>query len=216
MNSRRRVNSDVMCSFLNIARVLTLLLVSLLLCDCSIKNRIVEPADDLAQIETKIKSVLPAGWSLKREGKTFQLTRSENLWVYGSMQMDIRAPLEEWAKKYGTEVTYTITLRFAPRLPNEQYAQLKQERAPYERILNEGAPTIKEWERGVNEFNARQLPIYFTDRYSIYVEKSDGYLERVYPESAGDECKQVIGSLDRLFHRYEPATGKTSDFQVHT
>jgi len=132
------------------------------------------------------------------------------------MQMDIRAPLEEWAKKYGTEVTYTITLRFAPLLPNEQYAQLKQERAPYERILNEGAPTIKEWERGVNEFNARQLPIYFTDRYSIYVKKSDRYLERVYPESAGDECKQVIGSLDRLFHRYEPATGKTSDFQVRT
>jgi hypothetical protein len=132
------------------------------------------------------------------------------------MQMDIRAPLEEWAKKYGTEVTYTLTLRLAPLLPNERYAQLKQERAPYERILNEGALTIKEWERGVNEFNARQLPIYFTDRYSIYVEKSDGYLERVYPESAGDECKQLIGSLDKLFHRYEPATGKTSDFQVRT
>ena len=132
------------------------------------------------------------------------------------MQMDIRAPLEEWAKKHGTELNYTMTLRFVPLLPSERYAQLKQERAPYQRIMDEGAPTINEWERAVTEFNARQLPFYFTDRYSIYAEKSDGYLERVYPESAGTECKQLIGSLDRLFHRNEPATGKTSDFRVRT
>ena len=80
--------------------------------------------------------------------------------------------------------------------------------------MNEGGPTINEWENGVSEFNKRKIPIYFTDRYSIYVEKPDVFPDEVYPGSAASECRQVIASLDQLFNRYEPFSGKNSDFQI--
>jgi hypothetical protein len=170
----------------------------------------------LGQIEFKLKSALPKGWYLTRDGNTFRLTRSNKLWVYNPMQQDLGLTLDQWVKKVGIELTYTINLRFEPLMPKQRYHQLKAERAPYEKVVNEGARDIYEWERGVNEFHKRALPVYFTDRYSIYAEKPDAFPDRVYPEPAATECKQLIVSLDVLFVRYEPFTGKNSDFQVRT
>jgi hypothetical protein len=179
-------------------------------------NRGVGRTDDLEQIESKLKAALPVGWYLTREGDTLQLTRTQKLLIYSSVQMDVGQSLDNWAKNTGVELTYRITLRFTPLITREQYAQLKAERAPFEKIVNDGAGTINEWERGLEEFVKRQVPVYFTDRYTIYAEKTDKFPDRVYPESAGSECKEVIASLDKLFNRYEPWSGKNSDFQVRT
>jgi len=188
----------------------------LLVCACSANIRTVQPTEDLDQVAAKLKSVLPNGWSVTKNGTVFQLTRSNKLWVYNPLQQDLGLTLDQWVKKTGVELTYTITLRFEPRMPKEQYDQLKKERAPYEKIVNEGGGTIYDWERGVNEFNKRKVPVYFTDRFTIYAEKPDVFPDRVYPESEASDCKQVIASLDKLFNRYEPMSGKNSDFQVRT
>ena len=205
-----------MCSLTNLGRSSAHLIVVLLVCACSANIQPVRPNDDLDQIEAKLKSILPNGWSVTKNGNAFQLTRSNKLWVYNRMQQDVGLTLDQWVKKMGVELNYTITLRFEPLMPKEQYEQLKKERAPYEKIVNEGAGNIYEWERGVNEFNKRKVPIYFTDRYTIYAEKPDVYPERVYPEPDASDCKHVVAALDRLFNRYEPLSGKNSDFQVRT
>ena len=205
-----------MCSLTNLARTSIHLTVVLLVCACSANIHTVNPSDDLDQIEAKLKSVLPKEWTVTKNGNAFQLTRATKLWVFNPVQRDIGLTLDQWVKKTGVELNYTITLRFDPLMPKAQYEQLKIERAPYEKIVNEGAPTMDEWARGVSEFNKRQVPVYFTDRFTIYAEKSDTFPERVYPESEASECKQVIGSLDKLFTRYEPLSGKNSDFQVRT
>ncbi|HEX6718776.1 MAG TPA: hypothetical protein VF088_16845 [Pyrinomonadaceae bacterium] len=207
-------DAGVMCTLKNLRRASTYVLLALFVCSCSTGIHRARPSDDLEQVELKLKSVLPNGWSATRNGNSFELTRSNKLWVYNPMQQDLALTLDQWVKEVGVELTYTITLRFQPLIPKQRYDQLKAERAPYERIVNEGGHTIYEWENGVNEFHKRQLPVYFTDHYSIYAEKSDVFPEQLYPESVAFECKQVIASLDKLFVRYEPFSGKNSDFQV--
>jgi hypothetical protein len=218
LTSRRPgfIGSQTLCASLNnLVRTLASLLV-LLICACSTNIHSVRPSSDLDQIEPELKSILPTGWSVARNGNVFQLRGSNKLWVYSPVQRDVGLTLDQWVKKTGSEIIYTITLRFEPLMPKEQYEQLKRERAPYEKIVNEGGGTINEWERAVGEFNRLKVPVYFTDRYSVYAEKPDIFPDRVYPESGASDCKQVVGSLDKLFNRYEPLSNKNSDFQVRT
>ena len=165
-------------------------------------------ADGLRQeVEPKLRAVLPRGWSLSAAGKTFVLTRGERLWVYNPVNMPNKRP-----DQIGIEKTYTVTLRFEPLLTGDEYQRLKAARAPYEEVVNEGAPSAWEWSAGVEEFHRHEVPVYFTEKYSIYAEKSDSFPLRVYPEPAAAECRRLIDALDGLFTRYEPWTDKYSDF----
>src|SRR5258706_1637351 len=219
---RHRVNSTVM-RLLLIRRELFiyLLLVSFLsACSTAVTTRqspeyATASAEDLKlDIEPKLQSILPKGWSLKRMGNTFELTRSQKLWVYNPMQRPVREKLEDTVRNAGTEVYFTLTLRFEPLLKKEEYETFKRQRAAFEKIVNEGARSIDEWSRGVTEFHKHKLPVYFTDRYSIYADKPDGFPQKVYPEAAAVECNQAIAALDKLFNRYEPVSRKNSDFQL--
>jgi len=125
---------------------------------------------------------------------------------------DLRRGFEWSVKKYGSEERYEIKLRFEPRLTDSEFEKLKLEREPYERMLNEGARSRDEWDFAIREFYKHKVPVYFTDRYSVFAERSDGYPVRVYPESVLPECKQVLASLDSIFQRYKKSAGQASDF----
>jgi hypothetical protein len=203
-----------MCSPSHLIRTSLHLLLALMVCACSTITQFPQPGNEIDRLGLSLKAILPAGWEITTQGNILKLTRSSKLWVYNRMQQDVRLSLDEWVNRVGVEVTYSITLRFEPLISREHYNQLKSERAPYEKIVNEGGGDMHEWDLAVNEFNKRSLPVYFSDRYSIYAEKPDVFPEQVYPESAAFECKQVVSSLDRLLQRYEPFSGKNSDFQV--
>ena len=205
-----------MCSLRHLTRTSLHLLLAVMVCACSTTTQRPQPGNELDRLVLSLKTMLPAGWEITTQGNTLKLTRSSKLWVYNRMQQDVGLSLDEWVKRVGDEVTYSITLRFEPLISREQYDQLKSERAPYERIVNEGGGDMHEWELAVNEFNKRSLPVYFSDRYSIYAEKPDVFPERLYPESAAFECRQVVSALDQLLKRYESFSGKNSDFQVRT
>lgn len=216
MTTRRPVNFDVMCSVITPERTLPYLILLLFVCACSTTVHTPRQPKDVDQIEAELKATLPNGWSVTKNGNTLQLVRARKLWIYNPVQQDLALTLDEWVKKVGVELNYSITLRFEPLMPKEQYEQLIRERAPYEKIVNEGGRNVEEWARGVEEFHKREVPVYFTDRFTIYADKSDAYPRLVYPESEASDCKQVIGLLDKMFQRYEPFSGKKSDFQVRT
>ena len=134
------------------------------------------------------------------------------MFLYNPVGMPAFGKLEERVREFGIEEEYTIKLRFEPLLPKEEYERLKRERAPFEKIVNEGARTKDEWGKGVGEYRNRPVPVYFTDRHSIFAEKSDMFPLRVYPESVAVESRQVVASLDSLFRRYEEQAGRNSDF----
>jgi hypothetical protein len=176
----------------------------------SIPPQLPDPA-----IEGKLRSILPAGWSLSAEENTFTLSRNEKVWLYVQVAWDLadlRKSFEEQVKKYGGQEQYKIKLRFVPRLTDAEFQQLKLNREPYEKILNEGASTKSEWGEAVGEFYKHKVPVYLTEKYSVFAEKSNDYPTRVYPDSVLSECKQVLDSLDSLFQRYEKSTGRPSDF----
>jgi len=166
-------------------------------------------------VEAKLRSILPTGWSLLTHENTFTLSRHEKVWLYVEVAWDLadyRKSLEERVKKYGFEERYEIKLRLEPRLTDAELQQLQFEREPYERILNEGARSKTEWGFGIQEFYKHKVPVYFTDKYSVFAEKSNDYPVRMYPESALTECRQVLASLDSLFQRHRERTGRNSDF----
>jgi hypothetical protein len=166
-------------------------------------------------IEAKLRSILPTGWSLLTHDNSFTLARHEKVWLYVEACWDLadyRKSLEERVKKYGYEERYEIRLRFEPRLTDAEFQQLQFEREPYEKILNEGARSKDEWASGIREFYLHKVPVYFTDKYSVFAEKSNEHPVRMYPESALTECRQVLASLDSLFQRYREKTDRDSDF----
>ena len=164
-------------------------------------------------IEQKLRSILPVGWSLSAQDNTFTISRNEKVWLYVNIAwdvIDLRRSFEAAVKKYGREKRYEIKLRFEPRLTDSQFEQLRLTREPYEKILN-GARSKSEWSYGIEEFYKHKVPVYFTDKYSVFAEKSD-YPVQIYPESVGPECAQVLASLDSLFQRYKKSTGQATDF----
>jgi hypothetical protein len=164
-------------------------------------------------VEHKLRSILPEGWSLLTEDNTFTLSRNEKVWLYVQVGWDIRGrSFEENVKKYGSEEKYEIILRFEPRLSDSEFQKLKLERESYERALNEGTRSKNEWADGIQEFYKHRVPIYVTDKYSVFAEKSDDYPVRIYPESVLPECRRVVASLDSLFQRYQKSVGQASDF----
>jgi hypothetical protein len=203
---------------LSVMKIAVLLPMMLLLFvpGCSIQpgGDIPSPFDPNPEIEHEIRSILPKGWSLTAKEDTFTLLREEKVTLYVEVAWDLRRfqSFEEAVRHYGSLENYQIVLRFEPRLADAEYEELRLRREPFETILNEGAHSKDEWDKGIEEFYKRKVPVYFTERYSVFAEKSDNYPVRVYPESVVPECKRVLASLDTLFQRYERSEGRHSDF----
>lgn len=196
------------------ARILLSTLCLLLVQGCSspAENSIPAQIPDPA-IEQKLRSMLPKGWSLSTEENTFTLSRDEKVWVYVNVGWDVRGgTFEEQVKKNGFEENYKITLRFDPRLSDSEFQRLKLEREPFEHVVNNGARSKNEWSDAIQGFYKHKVPTYFTEKYSIFAEKSDDYPAQIFPETVLPECKQVLASLDQLFERYEKRSGRASDF----
>jgi hypothetical protein len=167
------------------------------------------------EIQTKLRSILPAGWSLYTKDNVFTISRNEKVWRYVQVAWDVsdlRKSFEEAVKKYGREERYEIRLRFEPRLTDSEYQRLRTEREPYRKILDVGAGSKSEWGEGISAFYKHEVPVYVTEKYSVFAQKSDDYPVQIYPESVVPECRHVLASLDSLFQRYEKSAGRRSDF----
>ena len=199
---------------MKMAVLLTAMLLLVLGCSIQPGGDIPSPFDPDPEIEHQLQSILPKGWSLTAKENTFTLRREERVTLYVEVAWDVRRfqSFEEAVKHYGSLENYQILLRFEPRLSDAEYEQLRMRRQPFERILNEGAHSKDEWAKGIEEFHKRKVPVYFTERYSVFADKSDNYPVKIYPKSVVPECKGVLASLDKLFQRYEKSEGRNSDF----
>lgn len=198
---------------MKVSRLLAILILLSLPSCTTPKVETIPPQLPDPEIERKLRSILPAGWSLTAQDNNFTLSRNEKVWLYVQIAWDVGLRnFEEQVKRYGSEQHYEIKLRFEPRMTDAEFEQLKLAREPYEKIVNEGARTKREWGDAMHEFHKRKVPVYVTEKYSVFAEKSDDYPTQVYPDSVLPECKQVLASLDSLFQRYKKSTGQPSDF----
>lgn len=193
----------------------TMLLLFLVGCSIQPGGDIPSPFDPNPEIEHELRSILPKGWSLTAKENTFTLRREEKVTLYVEVAWDLRRfqSFQEAVRHYGSVENYRIVLRFEPRLSDAEYEQLRLRREPFERIVNGSVARSKdEWAKGIEEFYKRKVPVYFTEKYSVFADKSDNYPVKIYPESVAPECQRVLASLDTLFQRYEKSEGRNSDF----
>jgi hypothetical protein len=162
-------------------------------------------------VEPKLKSVLPIGWTLTSDRDSITLTRGEKVFLFSSLQWPAMWPVnDETIRKYGQPIVYRVTLRLVPRLNQKQYAALKKAWLDCH-VDNPPGPTfsIEKWEDAQNCYHAKQPPAYYTDTFSIYVDQPDWWSGlRIYPEAAANESNKLHTSLDQLFGRYENAVRK--------
>ena len=152
---------------------------------------------------------MPNGWSIARTPNSITLARDEKVFIYSTLNWPATSdrPMDNMVREYGNEIVYRITLRFIPRLQKNEYAGLRREWQACH-IENKPGPTfsIEAWVKPRECYRARQPPLYYTNRYTIYVDQPNWWPElKLYPNAAAIESVRVHASLDRLFIRYEKA-----------
>jgi hypothetical protein len=174
-------------------------------------SRVAETPDN--EVVRQLRSILPDGWSLRQSSNTVRLIRDRKVILYSTLNMDVafcqksglahEQPCAEAAREIGHEDFFSIHLRLIPKLSRAEYARFKDTQAACP-VSPPAGPDFNsdQWEESWKCRLANEPPVYFTDQYSIFVERSDLGL-RIYPGETATECNRVAASLDRLFQRYE-------------
>ncbi|MBV9960059.1 MAG: hypothetical protein JO360_16655 [Acidobacteria bacterium] len=162
--------------------------------------------DRFSEMERKLRAHTPDGWDFSRDGEVFTYTRREKVLFYNGFNMDLadrsdEAAFEKFVREHGWKDFYSIKLRVVPKVTKDDYARLKREREACKYRPEPGADfSFERWEQSSVCYHEHLVPIYFTDKESIFVTVSEGY---IFPQATVDECRRVVESLDTVFRRYE-------------
>jgi hypothetical protein len=158
----------------------------------------------------RIESILPPNWALEETGQEVVIGRKEPVTSYPCVSMDVRAvrdgeTLKQYVNRNGESQTYKIRLRRAAlvdvseyrrqQVINKQIVVTKQTAMPNRKFLEDDA--MRSYDS-----RYRELPEYYDDASSIYLETNLGPYECVYPNPVAEECEGIRQKLDSLFNRY--------------
>src|SRR5215475_3001668 len=159
---------------------------------------------------TRIRSILPATWELAEIGNEVMIRRQSPITRYGCVGLDlgwIHHPelLDQFVQEAGVSADYKIRMRRATKLDTAEYARLL--------AINEQIPVNKSTVIPPREFyegdamrsfdpKYRELPEYYDDTSSIYVETTLHPCECIHPVSTAKEVENVWKDLDSMFHQY--------------
>ncbi|HEY3040609.1 MAG TPA: ElyC/SanA/YdcF family protein [Pyrinomonadaceae bacterium] len=178
------------------------------------RHAAVQPLSDHAK---QIGAVLPGDWELNESDNQILIFRTEPVRAYSCVGIDVallRYPdlLKEYVEKIGSNQDYKIRLRFAPKVELQEYARLKESN---DKIKVTKSTTISNREfyedDAMESFDPtyRELPEYYDERSSIYLETNKYPWDCLYPDEVAIECENVRKELDSLFRRYsESANGR--------
>jgi len=172
-----------------------------------IKQPPLQPHSDHA---LRIGAVLPGNWDLSESDKEILLVRKAQIRSYSCIGMDLALLrdldlLKEDVDKFGMDEDYKIRLRLAPKMGYEEYVRQTE--------INDLITLSKDTHITPREFfeddamrsfdpNYRELPEYYDEHSSIYLETTLFPSYCVFPEEVAIECVNVRTELDSLFQRY--------------
>lgn len=164
------------------------------------------------ELGPRLEGMLPDNWSVSYGPNSLSLTRDQKVFIYSSANWPAfhQETLDEMVRRFGEEIVYRVTLRFVGRLTQAEYAALKKEWKACE-IENKPGSTfsIEKWLRAQECYRAKQPPVYYSKRYSVYVDRPDWWSAlEIYPQTAADEAKKVHGAIDKLLYRYDRVSSK--------
>jgi hypothetical protein len=160
----------------------------------------------------RIESVLPRNWELNESNGEIVLFRKEPITVYGCVGLDVdllRHPdrMKEFIERYGRKQDYKVRLRMIPKVEFAEYWRLK---TANDQITVTKSTMIQNREfyehDAMRSFDPRyqELPEYYDDHSSVFLETTLHPWECVYPNEAAIESENVLHSLDSLFKLYGP------------
>lgn len=205
-------------------RLIQLIAVPFLLAMCT--SSIAEDRE-LYGLGNKLKKSLPKGWQMHRTPHHWILRREQPIALYYTISMPAAFSSEEARKKYVKDSLfhedYVIVLRFGPKVSPKQYGALQAENKQaverYEELargvsdiahkFDSYRPKDAEERKRVAEFKAaaaqikrHQLPDYSLRLYSIYVETSQSWGDRIVEKEVAEECWRVHALSTAKFQKY--------------
>jgi hypothetical protein len=164
---------------------------------------------------------LPGNWELSESNNEILLVRNQQIRTHGCIGLDVsmlgHADLfKEFVDKYGYDEDYKIRLRFAPKMGYEEY--IRQKGINDLIRLSKGSHiTPREFfeDDAMRSFDPsyRELPEYYDEDSSIYLETTLHPWACVYPEEVAIDCMNVRKALDTLFQRYDVSETRSSHYR---
>lgn len=167
------------------------------------KNPSVQSKEIGADISKKLKSILPAGWSLKKSGNIITIKRDKPIEWYNTISLPFHRDLADLkARGFIQSGTYTITLEFFPPMSKMEVDKILEENSQIERRYYEKHPQPKNGKPSVPrelEQSLRHIPDILTKHYSVLVTPFiDGPGMAFYDEKDKKKCEDVEQDVRRL------------------
>ena len=169
-----------------------------------------QPQRTRSAFAAQVESVLPTDWSLEENGEEITISRKNPITQFPCVAMDVavlRSPeaLKHYIEVNGISNTYQIRLRRAAFVDVSEYQRVKAVNDQIVVTKSTPVPDRKFLEDdALRSFDSRyrELPEYYDDSSSIYLETNLGPYECIHPNPVARECEGVRQQLDSLFHRY--------------
>lgn len=160
--------------------------------------------------------MLPENWILEETEDEILISRRDPIRNHGCIGLDLswaRHPelLREHVEKYGVTRPYKIRLRSGSRVDPVDYVRLKESNSQIRVTKSTIIPDREFFEDGAMESfdpRYRQLPDYYDQDSSVYVETTLPPWECLYPAKVARECEGVLRALDSIFAQYPGATNR--------
>ena len=185
----------------------SILLVTVVSC----RKAVQAPRQERSEFAARIGTVLPQTWTLQESRGEVMISRQDPVTWYPCVSLDINLMRHEdlfkqFVERNGATGNYRIRLRRTAKLETLEYARLKGSNDQIVVTKDTMIPTYPEFHEDdvMRSFDShyRELPEYYDDTYSIYVETTAPVYECIYPNSVAKECDTVRQKLDSLFSRY--------------
>ena len=155
-----------------------------------------------------LSELLADNWEVRATGNEITLTSKLEVFLISQAARSFGAP--EFSDKTPRELLeaeakpskYVILLRYAKRMPLEEYAHRRQERQKLAYRISLGAQTKIEYCAMTEQFHKLKMPRYSGLFYDIYEELPDRQSVQVYPPKAVQKVGGAKEILRVLLNQY--------------
>jgi hypothetical protein len=163
-----------------------------------------------SEFASQIAGILPPRWTLQELNGEVIITRQDPVRLFNCVALDIslvRDPdrFKQFVDRYGVTDNFRIRVRRAAKFQPAEYTRLK---SINDQIVLTKSTQISSREfyedDAMRSFDSRyyQLPQYYDDSSSIYVETSAHPYQCIHPRAVAEECDMIRNRFDSMFSRY--------------
>ena len=186
---------------------ISVLLVTVISC----RKAVQAPPQERSQFALSIETVLPQAWTLQESRDEVIIGRQDSVIWYPCVSLDAGMIRDQnrflkYIERNGATGNYRIRLRRTAKLDPLEYARLKRSNDQIVVTKETMIPPPPQFHEDdvMRSFDPRyrELPEYYDDTSSIYLETTAPVYQCIYPNSVAKECDTVRQKLDSLFSRY--------------